>query len=153
MKVAIGCDHRGYKLKETLKRYLNKNGYLVHDFGTHGEKSCDYPNYCLKVALAVAKRKADYGILICLTGIGSSIAANKVPGIRAALCHTIKSAVFSRAHNDANLLVLGSGWVNKDKAKEIVKKWLATDFSGGRHKRRVGQISQIEKRFIKKGVM
>ena len=146
MKIAIGCDHRGYKLKESLKRTLSRNGHQVADFGTHSKDPCDYPEFSFKVARAVARGRQDRGILICFTGIGSSIAANKVPGVRAALCHTIKSAEFSRAHNDANVLVLASGVVGKDKAKRIALKWLNTDFAGGRHARRVRQIERIEKR-------
>ncbi len=149
MKIAIGCDHRGYKLKESLKRSLSRNGHEVADFGAYSKESCDYPGFCLKVARAVAKGKQDRGILICLTGIGSSIVANKVPGVRAALCHTIKSAEFSRRHNDANVLVLASGEVDKDKAKKIVSRWLATDFEGGRHARRVRQIVKIERELAK----
>lgn len=149
MKIAIGCDHRGYKLKESLKRTLSRNGHQVADFGTHSKDPCDYPEFSFKVSRAVARGRQDRGILICLTGIGSSIAANKVPGVRAALCHTIKSAQFSRAHNDANVLVLASGLVSKDKAKKITSRWLATDFAGGRHARRVGQIAKIERKLLK----
>lgn len=149
MKIAIGCDHRGYKLKESLKRSLSRNGHKVSDFGTYSKETCDYPEFSSKVARAVANGRQDRGILICLTGIGSSIVANKVPGVRAALCHTIKSAKFSRRHNDANVLVLASGVVGKARAKEIVSGWLATDFEGGRHARRVRQIAKIERELAK----
>lgn len=149
MKVAIGCDHRGYELKESLKRFLVKSGYSVADFGTSNKRSCDYPKYSQKVAGAMARGKADRGILICLTGIGSSIVANKFPGVRAALCHTIKSATYSRQHNDANVLVLAAGAVSKEKARRITLKWLTTKFSGGRHARRVKQIAKIERELAK----
>lgn len=149
MKIAIGCDHRGYKLKESLKRSLSRNGHEVTDFGTYSKEPCDYPEFSLKVARAVAKGRQDRGILICLTGIGSSIVANKVPGVRAALCHTIKSAQFSRAHNDANVLVLASGGIRKARVRKIVSRWLVTDFEGGRHARRVRQIAKIERKLAK----
>ncbi len=149
MKVAIGCDHRGYELKESLKRFLAKSGYDVTDFGTKSKRPCDYPKHSQKVARAVARGKVDRGILTCLTGIGPSIVANKFQGVRAALCHTIRSATLSRQHNDANVLVLASGVVSKEKAKRIALRWLTTDFAGGRHARRIRQIAKIERGLAK----
>lgn len=145
MRIALACDHRGYRLKESLKRHLRRKGYEVIDFGTHSIRSCDYPRYGKKVAEALKGGRCERGILICYTGIGFSIVANKFPGIRAALCSSIKSATFSRQHNDANILNLASGVVGSAKARKIVTKWLTTDFLGGRHARRVRQISKIEK--------
>lgn len=146
MIVAIGADHGGFKLKEKIKKYLKSKGYIVKDCGTHSLKSCDYPQIGLEVAQAVATKKADKGLLICKTGIGQSIVANKVPGIRAAVCFNLTSARYSRQHNDANVLVLGSLFVNENLANRILGVWLREKFEGGRHKRRVNQIKKIEKR-------
>ena len=146
MKVAFGSDHRGFNLKRVLSEYLKKKGYGILDFGTFSKESCDYPVYSFKVGQAVAAKKASFGIVICKTGIGSAMAANKVKGVRAALVHNIKGARFSRLHNNANVLVLGSDFVKPDQAKKIVNIWLKTGFEAGRHLRRVDQIKDIEER-------
>lgn len=143
MKIAIGSDHRGVKLKKVLTDYLVKK-HKVLDFGTFSEDSCDYPEYCFRVANEVSMRKAKFGIFICKTGIGSSIALNKVKGVRAALVHNLKGAKFSRLHNDANVLVFGAEFVKPDYAKRITGVWLNTKFEGGRHQRRINQIKRIE---------
>ena len=144
MRVAIGSDHRGFRLKNALIDYMKSKKIEVLDFGTFSEKSCDYPVYCFKVAQSVVKKKVNRGIFICKTGIGSSIALNKVKGARAALVHNIKGARFSRLHNDSNILVLGDDFVNTDYAKKIVNTWLKTEFEAGRHSRRITQIRKIE---------
>lgn len=137
MKIAIGSDHGGYKLKEEIKKYLKVS---YKDFGCDSEESCDYPDYGFPVSKAVAKGEYDRGILVCKTGIGMSIVANKVKGIRAALCHTPEIAKKSREHNDANILVLAAELVDLAIAKKIIDIWLNTEFSGGRHKRRIDKI-------------
>ncbi len=142
--VAVGSDHQGVKLKETIRKLLEKKGYKIFDFGTYSKESCDYPVYCSKVAFSVVKKEADQGIFICKTGIGSCMALNKVKGARAALVHNIKGAKFSRYHNNANILVLGADFVKKDYAKRLVTTWLKSDFQGGRHERRVNQMQRIE---------
>ena len=145
MKIAIGSDHAGYQLKEEIKSLLEEKGLFYQDMGTDSEESVDYPDFAYKVANGVAEGKFDKGILICGTGIGMSIAANKVDGVRAALCHNVFSAKATRNHNDSNVLTMGSRVVAKGLAKEIAKAWLGEDFDGGRHQRRVGKIDQIEK--------
>lgn len=137
MQIAIGSDHGGYKLKEEIKKYLDRKGYAYKDFGCDSEESCDYPDYGFPVAKAVAGREYDRGILVCRSGIGMSIVANKVNGIRAALCHTPDIAKKSREHNDANILVLAAETVGFEK---IIHIWLKTEFLGGRHKRRIEKI-------------
>lgn len=137
MQIAIGSDHGGYKLKEEIKKYLDRKGYAYKDFGCDSEDSCDYPDYGFPVAKAVAGREYDRGILVCRSGIGMSIVANKVNGIRAALCHTPDIAKKSREHNDANILVLAAETVGFEK---IIDIWLKTEFLGGRHKRRIEKI-------------
>lgn len=144
MKVALGSDHGGFTLKEEIKEYLKKQGIQYKDFGTHSTDSCDYPDIALPVAKAVAAGEMDKGILICGTGIGIGIAANKVQGIRAALCHDTFSARASREHNDANILTMGERVIGKGLALNIVEIWLNTEFSGGRHQRRVDKIEQLE---------
>ncbi|MFZ5753239.1 MAG: ribose 5-phosphate isomerase B [Bacillota bacterium] len=129
-----------------MKKALLEKKYEIKDFGTHSTDSCDYPDIALPLAQAVAAGEFDKGILICGTGIGISIAANKVPGIRAALCHDTFSARASREHNDANILALGERVIGKGLALEIVDVWLASEFSGGRHQKRVDKIAAIEKR-------
>ena len=145
MKIFIGADHRGFKLKQKVIGFLRKQGHQVTDVGSYNEESCDYPLISCKVASAVAKTKNARGILVCLTGIGHSIAANKVPGALAALCYNKEAAVLSRRHNNANVLVLGAKFVNPKQFKSIIMAWLNTAFEGGRHLRRVKQIKQIEK--------
>ncbi len=145
MKVAIGADHGGYRLKEDIKGLLEDLGVDYKDFGTHSTESVDYPDVALPVAQSVADGLFDRGILICGTGIGIGIAANKVKGIRAALVHDTFSAHACREHNDANILTMGERVIGSGLARDIVAIWLATDFEGGRHERRVEKIMTIEK--------
>ncbi len=147
MKIALGCDHGGWKLKEIVRAYLEREGHEVRDFGTDSPDSCDYPDFALPVAEAVARGDEDRGILICTTGIGMSIAANKVPGVRAALCKDEESARLSREHNDANVLTMGASMVSEEGARGILGVWLSSNFEGGRHDRRVGKIKEIEKKY------
>jgi ribose 5-phosphate isomerase B len=147
--VAIGCDHGGFEMKENLKTYLTELGYRPLDCGTHSKESVDYPDFALAVALQVADRNAFRGIIVDGAGIGSCMTANKVPGIRAALCYDQATAVNSREHNDANVLTLGAGLIGRNLARQIVKIWLKTDFGGGRHASRVNKIVGIEQRYLK----
>jgi ribose 5-phosphate isomerase B len=142
--VLIASDHAGFNLKENLKAYLEKNGCKVVDLGTDSKIRCDYPQFAYALAKEVSRGVFKRGILICKSGIGNSIVANKFPRVRAALCYNIKAARLSRQHNDSNILVLGSAFVNKKSAERIVGVWLNTDFEGGRHKRRLSQIRKIE---------
>ncbi|MBO8126100.1 MAG: ribose 5-phosphate isomerase B [Firmicutes bacterium] len=145
MKVAIGSDHGGYTIKELLKRELSKEGIEFTDFGTFSTESCDYPDYAFKVAEAVARGEFERGILICGTGIGMSIAANKVKGVRAALCHDVFSAEATRLHNDSNVLTMGERVVGPGLALKIARTWLNTEFSGEeRHRRRIDKITDYE---------
>jgi ribose 5-phosphate isomerase B len=146
MTIAIGSDHGGFSLKEKLIEFLRKERYKVKDFGTNSPKSCDYPEIGYRLAKEVSLGKIKRGILVCKTGIGFSIVANKVPGTRAALCHNLESAKLSREHNDSNILVLGASFVKEGMAKDMVKVWLHTKFLGGRHARRIQQIEDIEKK-------
>ena len=146
MKIAIGADHGGYALKKWVIKILEKSGCAVKDFGTYSSKRCDYPRVGFKVASGVASRKFERGVLICKTGLGMAMVANKVPGIRAALLSDRASARSSRKHNDANIAVFSGNRITRKKAEEILKIWLKTDFSGGRHKRRVDQIGNMEKK-------
>lgn len=147
MKIAIGSDHAGYKLKAEIVKFLNQNSYEVVDFGTCDAQSVDYPDYALSVAEAVTSGECERGILICGTGIGISISANKVPGIRAALCTNGFMARMSREHNNANVLALGERIVGLDLAIDIVDIWLKTEFLGDRHQKRVDKIEAIEKKY------
>lgn len=149
MKIAIGSDHGGFNLKAEIKEYLSKEGYNVTDFGTNSTDSCDYPDYATLVAEEVAGKNFDFGILICGTGIGISIAANKVPGIRAALCSDTFSAHATREHNNANILAIGERVVGTGLALDIVKTFLNSKFEGERHQKRIDKISQIEKKYYK----
>jgi ribose 5-phosphate isomerase B len=149
--VAIGADHGGYPLKEALKSYLRELGHEVIDCGTGGTEAVDYPDFALAVAELVAQGRAWRGILVDGAGIGSCMAANKVPGVRAALCHDQATALNSREHNDANVLTLGAGLIGESLARQIVKTWIETPFAGGRHARRVAKIVAIEGRFARKG--
>lgn len=149
--VVIGTDHGGLDLKEILKNYLIEKDYDIIDVGTHTKDSVDYPDIALAVAEAVASGKAWRGVIIDGAGIGSCMAANKVPGVRAALCYDYATAVNSREHNNANVLTLGAGLIGTNLAKQILTTWLDTDFAGGRHARRVDKISAIETRFTHKG--
>jgi len=147
MKIAIASDHAGFDMKEKIKPFLNKLGHEFKDFGTGDNKPVDYPDFAIKVATAVAKDDFDRGILFCTTGLGMSIAANKVDGIRAALCYDIETARLSREHNDANVLTIGSRMTDIKEAKEIIDVWLKTDFKGDRHSLRLEKIKDIEKNF------
>lgn len=144
MKIGIGSDHGGFELKEYIKEYLEKSGVEFIDYGTYNKDSVDYPEYGKKVAEAVISQEVDRGIVICGTGIGISIATNKVKGIRCALCGDTYSARMSREHNDANVLALGARVLGVDLALEIVGVWLKSEFLGGRHEIRVNKISDIE---------
>jgi len=145
-KLFIASDHAGFFLKEKLKLYLERKGLLVQDLGAYSSERCDYPEVAYNLAVRILRTKASRGILICKSGIGNSIVANRLAGIRAALCYNVKAARLSREHNDSNVLVLGSAFVNADLAKRILAVWLNTEFSGGRHKRRLNQIKKIEQR-------
>ena len=137
-------------LKEDLKTYLAESGYAVIDCGTAGTDPVDYPDYALAVAELVAQHRAERGIVVDGAGIGSSVAANKVPGVRAALCYDLATAVNSREHNDANVLTLGAGLIGGALARQIVRAWLDTRFAGGRHARRVEKITDIERRYLRR---
>jgi ribose 5-phosphate isomerase B len=146
MRVAIGADHAGFPLKEHLKRTLGTLGHHVDDLGTHSEESVDYPAICVAVGRAVVEGRADRGIVLGGSGQGEQIAANKVAGVRAALCNDLYTARLSRLHNDANVLSIGGRIVAPGLADEILEVWLETAFEGGRHQRRIDQISEIERK-------
>ena len=148
--IALGSDHAGFSLKEDLKAYLAELGYAVVDCGASGTEPVDYPDFALAVGELVAGRRAERGILVDGAGIGSSVAANKVPGVRAALCYDLATAVNSREHNDANVLTLGAGQIGTALARQIVRAWLDTRFAGGRHARRVNKILEIERRYLRR---
>ena len=145
MKIIIGCDHGGFELKEILKKYLTDKGYNVEDYGIHQYERVDYPDYAQKVGEAVAAGKAEQGILVCGTGIGMSIAANKVRGIRAALCGDCYSAAKAREHNNANILCLGGRVLGSGLAEQIVDAYLGASFLGSYHEERVRKIMALEK--------
>lgn len=145
MRIAVGSDHAGFKLKGKIKACLLKDGHKVEDFGTSSLESCDYPEYAFRIARAVRSKKCERGILICATGIGMSMAANRVPGIRAGLCHNVGGARLSREHNDANILVLGAKFTKPGVAVRITRLWLKTKFSGGRHARRVKKMMTLKR--------
>lgn len=150
MKIAVACDHGGLALKMKIKEYLAANGHEITDFGTADGSSCDYPDFALLGAEAVARGECDRGILVCTTGVGVSIAANKVRGIRCALCTDATAARLTRAHNDANVLALGGGIVGVNLGLDIVKAFLETPFDGGeRHVRRLCKIAAIEQKYMK----
>lgn len=144
MRIALGSDHGGYGLKEAIKEMLKEKGIDFEDFGTYSTDSVDYPDFAEKVAGAVVSGNYDQGILCCGTGIGISIAANKMPGIRAALCGDCFSARMAREHNNANILCLGGRVVGTGLALQIVETWLKSEFQGGRHQRRIDKIAAIE---------
>lgn len=146
MKVSIGSDHAGYHLKEDLKSWLTAAGYEVVDHGTSSDESVDYPDYALAVSRAVARRESDRGLLVCGTGIGMAIVANKVRGARAAVVGEILSARLSRQHNDANILCLGARIIGPDQARECLSAFLTTEYQGGRHQRRLDKIAAEEER-------
>jgi len=145
VRIAIGADHAGYRLKEELKSFLKEGGHEVEDLGTDSEEPADYPAICANVGRTVRDGKAERGIVLGGSGQGEQISANKVRGIRAALCNDLYTARMSRQHNDANVLSIGSRVVASALAMEIVELWLATEFEGGRHERRVAQIADIER--------
>ena len=145
-RIYIGADHRGFPLKDKIVDLLTRGGYDVKDMGTSGEtRTCDYPQVALRVAKRVVKSKDNRGILVCMSGIGQVIAANKVRGAYAALCYNTEAAALSRRHNNANILVLGAKFVKEKEIPEILKAWLAAEFEVGRHARRFKQIQKIEK--------
>lgn len=144
MKIAVGSDHRGYEAKEQIKAIITQLGHEFVDVGTDSSDPVDYPDTAYLAAMAVSKNKADKAILACGTGIGMSIAANKVKGIRAALCYDELSAQISRHHNDANVLCVSGDLIGEVLLRKMVEVWLSTEFSGGRHQRRVNKISAIE---------
>jgi ribose 5-phosphate isomerase B len=144
MRIAIGSDHRGYEIKRRVHRLLEQLGHTVTDVGTHSKDSVDYPDFAFEVALAVSGGEVERGILICGTGIGMSIAANKIPGVRAAPCHDSITAEMSRRHNDANVLCLSGDLLGESLIERMIKIWLSTDFEAGRHARRLEKISRFE---------
>ena len=146
MKIAIGCDHGALELKNTVKAHLEKRGFMVEDFGTYTSQSCDYPDFASAAARAVSSGECERGIVLCTTGIGVSIAANKIPGIRCALLSDVRSAKMTRLHNDTNMMALGAGVVGPNLALEIVDVWVDTAFSGEeRHQRRIDKVMDLEK--------
>lgn len=149
MRVSIACDHRGFNLKEGLKEFLRKEGLTIDDKGPSNEESVDYPDFASLVARQVSEGLCDRGILICSTGIGMSIVANKFPHVRAALCPDVETAVQCREHIDANVLVLAGSRIGSEEAKLIAKTWLETPFQGGRHQRRLDKIAAFEKQLFK----
>lgn len=149
--VALGADHGGFKMKEMLKAHLTEAGFGVIDCGTHSVQSVDYPDLAFAVAEKVSQGEVCRGIVIDGAGIGSCMTANKVPGVRAAMCYDYATAVNSREHNNANVLTLGAGLLGDNLVKQIVDVWLVTEFGGGRHGKRVDKITAIEKRFLKTG--
>ena len=148
MKVAIASDHGGIRIREEIKKLMDEMGIEYIDLGCECETSVDYPDYAIPVAEKVANGEVDRGILICGTGIGMSIAANKVKGIRCALCHDVYSAKLTRQHNDSNILAMGERVIGPGLAREIAKVWLTTEFEGGRHARRVEKITQYENKHL-----
>jgi ribose 5-phosphate isomerase B len=145
LKIAIGSDHRGYSLKERLKKLLGGDGHEIIDVGTAGTESVDYPDYAIAAAEKVARGEVDRGIVICGSGIGMSIAANKVSGVRAALCRTVEDASMTRRDNDSNVLALSEKSMNDEWIDDLVHAWIETEFEGGRHERRVDKITDYEK--------
>ena len=146
MKISIGCDHGALTLKNKLVAHLQNKGYEVADFGTHTAASCDYPEFAAAAAQAVASGECQRGIVLCTTGIGMSIAANKVKGIRCALLSDLTSARLTREHNDTNMMAMGAGVISQELALQIADVWLGTEFSGGeRHQRRIDKVMALEK--------
>ena len=144
MKLALACDHGAYTLKELVKKHLTEKGYEVKDFGTNSLDSCDYPDFAGPAAQAVASGECEKGIVLCTTGIGVSITANKVKGIRCALLSDVLSARMTRQHNDTNMMAMGAGVVGPNLALEIVDTWLTAEFEGGRHQRRIDKMMAYE---------
>ena len=143
--IVIGSDHGGVALKDFLAQKLRSKNIVVEDLGTHGSDSVDYPDFGRLVALKVARGEAERGILMCTSGVGMSIVANKFPGVRAALVHEVQGARMSREHNDSNVLILGGSVVDPAVAEQILDVWLETPFGGGRHQRRIDKIAQVER--------
>ncbi|MFH1714878.1 MAG: ribose 5-phosphate isomerase B [Elusimicrobiota bacterium] len=144
MKIAIGNDHAGYDLKSAILKYLHEKAIIAVDCGSNSKDSCDYPDYAKDVALKVISKEVEAGILICGTGIGMSICANKFKGIRAALCLNTEMARLSRRHNNANILCLGARLINQNEAIDIIHAWLNSSFEGGRHEKRLSKIAECE---------
>ena len=144
LKIAVGSDHGGYELKNKVIEFLKEEKYAIQDLGTHSKESCDYPMIGFEVAKIVSEGRADRGILICKTGVGMAIIANKLHGVRAAACYDIDMAKSSREHNDCNIIVLAANYTDFKKVKEILKIWFSTEHAGERHVRRVKQIKDIE---------
>lgn len=145
LSVGLAGDHGGFELKEKLKKILTRKKYRVFDFGTYNQESCDYPEFGIKLIKAVLAKKVRRGVLVCRSGIGFSILANRFKGIRATLCYNVKAAQRSRAHNDSNVLILGGDFVSQKEANKILDVWLNTEFEGGRHLRRLKQIEKFSK--------
>ena len=150
MKIALGSDHAGFELKEDLRSFLGERQVEILDLGTFSEAPVDYPDVAIKVAEEVSRGEVERGLLICGTGIGMSMVANRFAGVRAALCHDVYTARMSREHNNANILALGGRVIGKGLAREILKVWLETEFQGGRHEKRLNKISALEERAGKK---
>ncbi len=144
MKIALGCDHGGYEMKEYVKTVLEKLGHTYEDFGCHSLDSCDYPDFGAAAAQAVAQGSCEYGIVVCTTGIGISITANKVKGIRCAHCADALQAELTRRHNNANMMAIGAGFTGKNMVERMVEVFLGTEFEGGRHARRVDKMMALE---------
>ena len=145
MKIAIGADHAGYEFKEKVKAILESWGHTVVDMGTHSKESCDYPDFGLKVARAVADGEVDYGVNVCWTGNGMAIASNKIKGVRAGIALSVEMAELTRSHNDANVLVLAGKYTTEEEVAPILTAFLSTEFEGGRHIRRLAKITAAEK--------
>lgn len=150
MTIALGSDHAGYELKEEIKDFLDQKGITHYDFGTYDTSSTDYPDWGVKVAETVARGEFERGILICGTGLGMCLVANKVPGIRATPCYGIFAARLSREHNDSNILTLGGRITGKTLAKKIIEEWLEAKFQGEKHKRRLDKITKIETEYLRR---
>src|SRR5690349_2796470 len=146
MRIAIAADHAGFALKEKLRRRLADEGHEILDFGAASLETCDYPDYAQPVARAVAEGRCDRGILVCSTGLGMAMAANKVAGVRAAPAHSEDEVRLTREHNDANVLTLGAKYLGEERAAELIQVFLETEFAGGRHARRIAKIAQLENR-------
>lgn len=144
MKIAVGCDHAAYELKEAIKEKLTAEGHEVMDMGCDSTESVDYPKYGHAVGRAVASGDAERGIAVCGSGIGISIACNKVPGIRAALCTSVEMAEMCRRHNNANVVCMGARMISRELAFDIIDKWMTTDFEGGKHLRRINELEDLD---------
>jgi ribose 5-phosphate isomerase B len=143
-RIVLASDHRGVKVKSEIANFLKSKGFVVQDVGTDSEVSVDYSDFAIRAAEAVSRNEADQGIVVCHSGIGVSVSANKVKGIRAALCHTVEQAALAKRHANANVLAIPAGFVSSDLVKKIVERWVESDFEGGRHQRRIEKISRYE---------